>query len=219
MRVIWLSKGTPTQPIVQRNQYLSVYFIQSPHWKEAQNILKLVVSRSASLVVPDDVQRSYSTESCGSPEIAFTRIFNNSSKELPGKTLDFHFDISEVSILGFLSTHISVFLLLQDILQYCVANKCCLTLQTPIIGHKYGDQRTAAGRNGKPQVIAVTRSTSSTSSGSNSNGLVPVSWKRPQLSQVPGQTLKRHPTLSNQKAAALSQGEASPDTETALIQL
>ncbi|XP_031430230.1 protein furry homolog-like [Clupea harengus] len=124
-------------------------YVQSPYWKEAQSILKLVVSRSASLVVPDEVQRSYSTESSGSPEIAFTRIFNNSSKELPGKTLDFHFDISE----------------------------------TPIIGHKYGDQRTAVGRNGKPQVIAVTRSTSSTSSGSNSNGLVPVSWKRPQLSQ------------------------------------
>uniref|UniRef100_A0A4W5KNU9 FRY like transcription coactivator n=1 Tax=Hucho hucho TaxID=62062 RepID=A0A4W5KNU9_9TELE len=124
-------------------------YVQSPYWKEAQNILKLVVSRSASLVLPDEVQRSYSTESSGSSEIAFTRIFNNSSKELPGKTLDFHFDISE----------------------------------TPIIGHKYGDQRTAAGRNGKPQVIAVTRSTSSTSSGSNSNGLVPVSWKRPQLSQ------------------------------------
>ncbi|KAM6963189.1 protein furry homolog-like isoform 7-T7 [Aplochiton taeniatus] len=124
-------------------------YVQSPYWKEAQNILKLVVSRSASLVVPEDGQRSYSNESSGSPEIAFTRIFNNSSKELPGKTLDFHFDISE----------------------------------TPIIGHKYGDQRSAAGRNGKPQVIAVTRSTSSTSSGSNSNGLVPVSWKRPQLSQ------------------------------------
>uniref|UniRef100_A0A673M1V2 Protein furry homolog-like n=1 Tax=Sinocyclocheilus rhinocerous TaxID=307959 RepID=A0A673M1V2_9TELE len=124
-------------------------YVQSPYWKEAQNILKLVVSRSASLVVPDEVQRSYSMESTSSPEIAFTRIFNNSSKELPGKTLDFHFDISE----------------------------------TPIIGHKYGDQRSAAGRNGKPQVIAVTRSTSSTSSGSNSNGLVPVSWKRPQLSQ------------------------------------
>ncbi|XP_056115791.1 protein furry homolog-like isoform X2 [Rhinichthys klamathensis goyatoka] len=124
-------------------------YVQSPYWKEAQNILKLVVSRSASLVVPDEVQRSYSTESTGSPEIAFTRIFNNSSKELPGKTLDFHFDISE----------------------------------TPIIGHKYGDQRSAVGRNGKPQIIAVTRSTSSTSSGSNSNGLVPVSWKRPQLSQ------------------------------------
>lgn len=71
---------------------------QSPYWKEAQNILKLVVSRSASLVVPDEVQRSYSAESSGSPEIAFTRIFNNASKELPGKTLDFHFDISEVCI-------------------------------------------------------------------------------------------------------------------------
>lgn len=64
-----------------------------------------------------------------------------------------------------------------------------LPLQTPIIGHKYGDQRTAAGRNGKPPVIAVTRSTSSTSSGSNSNGLVPVSWKRPQLSQVRDTTI------------------------------
>lgn len=32
--------------------------------------------------------------------------------------------------------------------------------------------------------MPVTRSTSSTSSGSNSNALVPVSWKRPQSSQV-----------------------------------
>eukprot|EP00069_Balaena_mysticetus_P017617 bmy_10809T0 len=122
---------------------------KSPYWKEALNILKLVVSRSASLVVPNDIPRTYGGDT-GSPEISFTKIFNNVSKELPGKTLDFHFDISE----------------------------------TPIIGNKYGDQHSAAGRNGKPKVIAVTRSTSSTSSGSNSNALVPVSWKRPQLSQV-----------------------------------
>ncbi|KAM6150664.1 protein furry homolog-like isoform 2-T2 [Erethizon dorsatum] len=123
-------------------------YVQSPYWKEALNILKLVVSRSASLVVPNDIPKSYGGD-IGSPEISFTKIFNNVSKELPGKTLDFHFDISE----------------------------------TPIIGNKYGDQHSAAGRNGKPKVIAVTRSTSSTSSGSNSNALVPVSWKRPQLSQ------------------------------------
>uniref|UniRef100_A0A8C2TY68 FRY like transcription coactivator n=1 Tax=Coturnix japonica TaxID=93934 RepID=A0A8C2TY68_COTJA len=123
-------------------------YVQSPYWKEALNILKLVVSRSASLVVPSDIPKSYGGD-IGSPEISFTKIFNNVSKELPGKTLDFHFDISE----------------------------------TPIIGNKYGDQHSAAGRNGKPKVIAVTRSTSSTSSGSNSNALVPVSWKRPQLSQ------------------------------------
>ncbi|XP_039701086.1 protein furry homolog-like isoform X1 [Pteropus medius] len=122
-------------------------YVQSPYWKEALNILKLVVSRSASLVVPNDIPKTYGGD-IGSPEISFTKIFNV-SKELPGKTLDFHFDISE----------------------------------TPIIGNKYGDQHSAAGRNGKPKVIAVTRSTSSTSSGSNSNALVPVSWKRPQLSQ------------------------------------
>ncbi|EPY80133.1 hypothetical protein CB1_000854010, partial [Camelus ferus] len=123
-------------------------YVQSPYWKEALNILKLVVSRSASLVVPNDIPKTYGGDT-GSPEISFAKIFNNVSKELPGKTLDFHFDISE----------------------------------TPIIGNKYGDQHSAAGRNGKPKVIAVTRSTSSTSSGSNSNALVPVSWKRPQLSQ------------------------------------
>ncbi|XP_041054324.1 protein furry homolog-like isoform X1 [Carcharodon carcharias] len=125
-------------------------YVQSPYWKEALNILKLVVSRSASLVVPDEVHRSnYGGDLSTSPEISFTKIWNNASKELPGKTLDFHFDISE----------------------------------TPIIGQKYGDQHSATCRNGKPKVIAVTRSTSSTSSGSNSNALVPVSWKRPQLSQ------------------------------------
>ncbi|XP_041435398.1 protein furry homolog-like isoform X6 [Xenopus laevis] len=123
-------------------------YVQSPYWRESLNILKLVVSRSASLVVPSDAPKSYGGD-IGSPEISFTKIFNCTSKALPGKTLDFHFDISE----------------------------------TPIIGHKYGDQHSAAGRNGNPKVIAVTRSTSSTSSGSNSNALVSVSWKRPQLSQ------------------------------------
>ncbi len=75
--------------------------------------------------------------------------------------------------------------------------------QTPIIGHKYGDQRSAVGRNGKPQVIAVTRSTSSTSSGSNSNGLVPVSWKRPQLSQVLSTIMNVCHFLINQLKAAI----------------
>lgn len=56
-----------------------------------------MVSRSASLVVPNDIPKSYGGD-IGSPEISFTKIFNV-SKELPGKTLDFHFDISEVIII------------------------------------------------------------------------------------------------------------------------
>lgn len=75
-----------------------IFSNQSPYWKEALNILKLVVSRSASLVVPNDIPKTYGGD-IGSPEISFTKIFNV-SKELPGKTLDFHFDISEVRCSG-----------------------------------------------------------------------------------------------------------------------
>ena len=48
--------------------------------------------------MPNDIPKSYGGD-IGSPEISFTKIFNNVSKELPGKTLDFHFDISEVIII------------------------------------------------------------------------------------------------------------------------
>ncbi|XP_074842355.1 protein furry homolog isoform X7 [Carettochelys insculpta] len=117
-------------------------YVQSSHWREALNILKLVVSRSASLVLP-----SYQHSDLSKMEIH--RMWNSASKELPGKTLEFHFDISE----------------------------------TPVIGRRYDELQSSAGRDGKPRAMAVTRSTSSTSSGSNSNVLVPVSWKRPQYSQ------------------------------------
>uniref|UniRef100_A0A8C9W5I9 FRY microtubule binding protein n=1 Tax=Scleropages formosus TaxID=113540 RepID=A0A8C9W5I9_SCLFO len=118
-------------------------FVQTVHWKEALNILKLVVSRSASLVLP-----SYTHGELTRMEV--NRVWDGSSKVLPGKTLDFHFDISE----------------------------------TPVIGRRFDELQSSAGRDGKARAIAVTRSTSSTSSGSNSNSvLVPVSWKRPQLSQ------------------------------------
>lgn len=62
---------------------------QSIHWKEALNILKLVVSRSASLVLP-----AYQHGDLTKLEIS--RLWTSSSKELPGKTLDFHFDVSQV---------------------------------------------------------------------------------------------------------------------------
>ncbi|XP_067889616.1 protein furry homolog isoform X2 [Heterodontus francisci] len=68
-------------------------FIQSPHWKEALNILKLVVYRSASLVLP-------SCQHSDSSQVDMHRIWKNASKELPGKTLEFHFDISETPVIG-----------------------------------------------------------------------------------------------------------------------
>uniref|UniRef100_A0A8C4IDF9 Furry homolog a (Drosophila) n=1 Tax=Dicentrarchus labrax TaxID=13489 RepID=A0A8C4IDF9_DICLA len=119
-------------------------FVQTVHWGEALNILKLVVSRSASLVQPSSPQSDLSYED-------ISRVWDRSSKALPGKTLDFHFDISE----------------------------------TPVIGRRYDDLQRSPGQDVKSRTTAVTRSTSSTSSGSTSNNvLVPVSWKRPQSSQV-----------------------------------
>ncbi|XP_029372753.1 protein furry homolog isoform X2 [Echeneis naucrates] len=118
-------------------------FVQTVHWREALNILKLVVSRSASLVQPSAPQSDLSYED-------ISRVWDRSSKALPGKTLDFHFDISE----------------------------------TPVIGRRYDDLQRSPGQDVKSRTTAVTRSTSSTSSGSTSNNvLVPVSWKRPQSSQ------------------------------------
>lgn len=119
-------------------------FVQTVHWKEALNVLKLVVSRSASLSLP-----SYAHGDLANLEVS-RMMWDGSSKALPGKTLDFHFDISE----------------------------------TPVIGRRYDELQGSGGRDGKARAIAVTRSASSTSSGSSSNPvLVPVSWKRPQSSQ------------------------------------
>lgn len=61
---------------------------------------------------------------------------------------------------------------------------CGFSFKTPIIGRRYDELQGSSGRDGKSRIMPVTRSTSSTSSGSNSNVLVPVSWKRPQYSQV-----------------------------------
>ncbi|XP_058489405.1 protein furry homolog isoform X1 [Solea solea] len=68
-------------------------FVQTVHWREALNILKLVVSRSASLVQPSAPQSDLSYED-------MSRVWERSTKALPGKTLDFHFDISETPVIG-----------------------------------------------------------------------------------------------------------------------
>lgn len=67
---------------------------QTVHWKDALNILKLVVSRSASLVQP-----AYGHSQGDLSNLEVSRVWDGSSKALPGKTLDFTFDISQVTCL------------------------------------------------------------------------------------------------------------------------
>ncbi|KAL0994847.1 hypothetical protein UPYG_G00128010 [Umbra pygmaea] len=70
-------------------------FVQTVHWKDALNILKLVVSRSASLVNP-----AYSHAHGDLSNLEVSRVWDGSAKALPGKTLDFTFDISETPVIG-----------------------------------------------------------------------------------------------------------------------
>ncbi|XP_023817886.1 protein furry homolog isoform X5 [Oryzias latipes] len=70
-------------------------FVQSVHWKDALNILKLVVSRSASLVHP-----VYGHSQGDLSNLEVSRVWDGSAKALPGKTLDFTFDISETPVIG-----------------------------------------------------------------------------------------------------------------------
>uniref|UniRef100_A0A8C4IBQ1 Furry homolog b (Drosophila) n=1 Tax=Dicentrarchus labrax TaxID=13489 RepID=A0A8C4IBQ1_DICLA len=70
-------------------------FVQTVHWKDALNILKLVVSRSASLVHP-----VYGHSQGDLSNLEVSRVWDGSAKALPGKTLDFTFDISETPVIG-----------------------------------------------------------------------------------------------------------------------
>uniref|UniRef100_A0A8C9YLR1 FRY microtubule binding protein n=1 Tax=Sander lucioperca TaxID=283035 RepID=A0A8C9YLR1_SANLU len=70
-------------------------FVQTIHWKDALNILKLVVSRSASLVHP-----VYRHSKGDLSNLEVSRVWDGSAKALPGKTLDFTFDISETPVIG-----------------------------------------------------------------------------------------------------------------------
>lgn len=88
------------------------YFgFKGPHWKEALRILKLVVTRSSSLVAPPPNLSSYVTPSCGPPSMAWDAISTASSafssdteqlskKELPGRTLEFTFDVTQTPVIG-----------------------------------------------------------------------------------------------------------------------
>ncbi|TNM84780.1 hypothetical protein fugu_008958 [Takifugu bimaculatus] len=73
----------------------SLLKILTVHWKDALNILKLVVSRSASLVHP-----AYGHSQGDLSNLEVSRVWDGSSKALPGKTLDFTFDISQTPVIG-----------------------------------------------------------------------------------------------------------------------
>ncbi|KAH7643209.1 furry-like protein [Dermatophagoides farinae] len=94
-------------------------YIEGPQWKEALKILKLAVTRSSTLAAPSYSSNSTyassiisSIVSCGSysdgmsmtsstfSESEFGSIGSSIKRELPGRTMDFTFDISQTPIVG-----------------------------------------------------------------------------------------------------------------------
>ncbi|XP_024082202.1 protein furry isoform X2 [Cimex lectularius] len=73
-------------------------YIEGMHWKEALKILKLVVKRSSTLVAAP--MPTHHTHYEPSPHLSFTDTEIFSKKELPGRTMDFTFDVSETPLIG-----------------------------------------------------------------------------------------------------------------------
>lgn len=89
------------QPINTDLLRVIVKYIEGIYWREALKILKLVVTRSSSLVAPPI---SVHTTWDSSPNPAIHPSFNEDNlfarKELPGRTMEFTFDVSQTPVIG-----------------------------------------------------------------------------------------------------------------------
>ncbi|CAH2001764.1 unnamed protein product [Acanthoscelides obtectus] len=92
---------TAAQPVNTDLLKVIVKYIEGPNWKESLKILKLVVSRSSSLVAPPITIHSHwesSLTSMPHPSFNDDNIF--AKKELPGRTMEFTFDMSQTPVIG-----------------------------------------------------------------------------------------------------------------------
>ncbi|KAJ8924572.1 hypothetical protein NQ315_000721 [Exocentrus adspersus] len=89
------------QPVNADLLKVIVKYIEGANWKEALKILKLVVSRSSSLVAPPITIHSHwesSLTAMPHPSFSEESVFNK--KELPGRTMEFTFDMSQTPVIG-----------------------------------------------------------------------------------------------------------------------
>ncbi|XP_021940399.1 protein furry [Zootermopsis nevadensis] len=76
-------------------------YIEGVHYKEALKILKLVVTRSSTLVAPPtSLHPPHWEASATSLHPSFTDSETFTKKELPGRTMDFTFDLSQTPVIG-----------------------------------------------------------------------------------------------------------------------
>ncbi|KAH1002588.1 hypothetical protein HUJ04_008665 [Dendroctonus ponderosae] len=99
----YVDLATPAaQPINADLLKIIIKYLEGPHWKEALKILKLVVSRSSSLVAPPtSLITHWETHFASIPHPpTFTEDSVFAKKELPGRTMEFTFDLSQTPVIG-----------------------------------------------------------------------------------------------------------------------
>ncbi|PNF32075.1 hypothetical protein B7P43_G05726 [Cryptotermes secundus] len=90
-----------SQPINADLLRVIAKYIEGAHYKEALKILKLVVTRSSTLVAPPtSLHAPHWETSATSPHPSFTDSEIFTKKELPGRTMDFTFDLSQTPVIG-----------------------------------------------------------------------------------------------------------------------
>ena len=70
------------------------------HWQESLNILKVAVSKSSSIVKPPTIPEEGNGKKVPLMDLEIR-------KELPGRTMEFTFDLSRVGFYSMLYTYIS----------------------------------------------------------------------------------------------------------------
>nr|XP_040568440.1 LOW QUALITY PROTEIN: protein furry-like [Lepeophtheirus salmonis] len=97
-----MDMGSATQTINSDLLRIVAKFVETPHWNESLNILKLAVTRSSTLVAPPtsgSMSSSFHWETVSSVG-SFSEADLYTKKQLPGRTMEFTFDLSQTPIIG-----------------------------------------------------------------------------------------------------------------------
>ncbi|XP_050432999.1 protein furry isoform X2 [Adelges cooleyi] len=93
--------STTSQPFNADLLRVIAKYIEGVNYKEALKVLKLVVTRSSSLVAPPtSTHYIYWDSHATASHYSFADIDVFTKKELPGRTMDFTFDMSQTPLIG-----------------------------------------------------------------------------------------------------------------------
>ncbi|KAG1696979.1 Protein furry -like [Nymphon striatum] len=96
--------SAPVQPVNTDMLRVVARHVEGNHWKEAMKILKLIVTRSSTLSAPPtgvSMQSSITDVLTSLPSsLSFADTDSHIKKELPGRTMEFTFDISQTPVIG-----------------------------------------------------------------------------------------------------------------------